>query len=72
MRSSRQDITVGTCKKAIQADLSIFKHIQHIQAYPDIFRYIGTKSVIFRDYSSVWSEYSEPCVTLAYSEPWHI
>ena len=62
--SSRQRITTGKYKtKAIQADLGIFTHIPaysdistHIQ--PDIIRHIHA--------------YSEPSVTLTYSEPWQI
>ena len=58
--------------KAIQADLGIFTHIpaysgifRHIQTYPDIIRRIQA-------YSAIIQAYSEPCVTLAYSESWHI
>ena len=37
----------------------------HIQTYPDIIRHIQT-------YSGIIQVYSEPCVTLAYSELWRI
>ena len=37
----------------------------HIQTYPDIIRHIQT-------YSGIIQMYSEPCVTLAYSELWRI
>ena len=33
------------------------------------FRHIGTYSSIIQDHTHA---YSEPCVPLAYSEPWHI
>ena len=55
---------MGKCKtKTIQADSGIF--MQHIQAYSDIFRHNQA-------YSRVIKTYSEPCVTLAYSEFWYI
>ena len=51
------------CKtKAIQADLGIFTHIP---AYSGILRYIQA-------YSGIVQSYSEPSVTLAYSEIWYI
>ena len=38
---------------------------RHIQTYPDIIRHIQA-------YSGIIEAYSQPCVTLAYSESWHI
>ena len=56
---------MGKCKtKTIQADLGIFTLLWHIHAYsdcPDIFRHIQA-------YSGTIQAYSEPCVTLGYSE----
>ena len=64
MPSSRQGITMGKYKtKAIQADFGIFTHIP---AYSDISRHIQPD--IIRHIEA----YSKPCVTLTYSEPWHI
>ena len=48
--------------KAIQADSGTFRHIQ---AYLDISR-------CNQAYSGIIQAYSEPCVTLAYSELWQI
>ena len=61
--SSRQWITTETCKtKAIQANLGI---IMHIPTYSGIMR--ETQELI--RYIQI---YSEPCVTMVYSEPSHI
>ena len=50
---------MGKCKtKAIHGDLGIFTHIP---AYSGISRHIQA-------YSGIIQAYSEPCVTLAYSE----
>ena len=63
MRSNRQCITRGKCKtRAIQVDLGLFTHMQ---AYVGIFSYSQA-------YSGIIKAYSEPCVTLWYSEPWYI
>ena len=64
MPSSRQGITMRKYKtKAIEADFGIFTHIP---AYSDISRHIQPD--IIRHIEA----YSKPCVTLTYSEPWHI
>ena len=51
------------CKKVIQADLGIFTNIQ---GYSGKFRQTQTQA-----FSGIIQAYSEPCVTLAYSESWH-
>ena len=50
-------------RKTLQTDLGIFTHIS---AYPDVSKHI--KPDIIRHIQV----YSEPCVTLRYSEPWQI
>ena len=47
----------------------------HILAYPTIFRHIQTYPDIIRHiqaYSGIIQAYSEPCITLAFSELWYI
>ena len=62
-RPIRLGITMGKYKaKTIQTDLGISNHIL---AYSDIVRHNQT-------YSGIIQVYSEPCVTLAYSEPLHM
>ena len=55
------------CKtKTVQADLDLFTDIlRHVQTYPDIIRHIQACSGIIQ-------AYSEPCITLEYSEPCYI
>ena len=61
-----QCITIEKCKtKAIQADLTIFTHIPHIQACSHLLRHNQT-------YSGIIQVYSEPCVTLVYFESYHV
>ena len=71
-RSSKQRIKTGARKiKAIQAVLAIFTHIP---AYSGMFRDNKTYSGIMRHIKELFRPiqvYSEPCVTLAYSESWH-
>ena len=67
-RDCKTNGEMGKCKtKAIHGDLGIFTHIP---AYSGISRHIQA-------YSGIIQAYSEPCVTLAYSEliyskSWHI
>ena len=54
--------------KVIQSDIGIhayFSIFNHIQTYSGIIRHIQV-------YSGIIQAYSEPCVTLAYSELWYI
>ena len=67
--SSRKGIVneeMGKYKtNVIQADLDIFNAYSSMFRYPSIFRHIQT-------YLGIIQAYSEPCVTLTYSELWYI
>ena len=61
---------MGKCKTKSHSG-----RFRHIQAYSGILRHIQTYPDIIRDikpYSGIIQAYSEPCVTLAYSELWYI
>ena len=57
---------MGKCKTKPFRQIQIYSHIfRHIQTYLDIFRHDQA-------YLGIIQAYSEPCVTLTYSEPQYI